>query len=88
MKTIYKYKLEVTDEQIIEIPAFSEILTVQTQNEIPYIWALVDPKFYACNYKFRIIGTGHKIEDGFNGKYIGSVQLSSDKLVFHVFLIK
>lgn len=37
MKKIYKYRIEVTDDQNIEMPVGAKILTVQTQNGVPCI---------------------------------------------------
>lgn len=86
MKRIYKYKLETTNVQEIEMPFGTQILTVQVQNGSPCIWAMVDMEVKTTKmYVFRIFGTGHPIEDDFSGKYIGTYQLNSGSLVFHVF---
>ena len=85
MKTIHKYKLEIKDIQEIEIPAFAQILSVQTQFETPCIWAMVDTDHKKVKYKFRTIGTGPQLDDDdVNGKYIGTYQLRGGELVFHV----
>jgi len=34
MKTIWKYTLEITDQQFVEVPDGSELLTVQMQNGV------------------------------------------------------
>lgn len=86
MKTIYKYQLEVTDEQVIKMPAYAEILTVQIQDGIPCIWVAVNTVFADRDYKIRTIGTGNPIEKEFKGRYIGTYQLQNGSLVFHVFL--
>lgn len=39
-KRIYKYPLEITDKQSVEMPISAEILTVQIQKEKPFLWAL------------------------------------------------
>jgi hypothetical protein len=44
MKTIWKFKLENLDTQILTLPKNAELLTVQTQSETPCLWALVSPK--------------------------------------------
>ena len=87
MEIIYKYQLQTTDEQFIEMPLGAEVLTVQTQNEIPCIWVRVNPEHSKIRYRFRIFGTGHPIEDNFVGKYIGTYQLKNGGLVFHLWLI-
>lgn len=38
MKTIYKYKLYVTDRQTVSMPIGSKILNIQTQKGEPCIW--------------------------------------------------
>ena len=90
MKAIWKYPLQTTDEQTIEVPENTQILTVQIQNEKPYLWCLVktnNPQTPNTikTYKIRTIGTGHPIENNFSGKYIGTYQLMDGSLVFHVF---
>ncbi len=85
MKTVHKYELSVADEQFIEMPINAEILTVQIQYNEPKIWALVDPELKTEFVKFTIFGTGHTIEDGFSGKYVGTYQLYDGKIVFHLF---
>lgn len=87
MESIFKYQLETTDEQIVEMPLGAEVLTVQVQNEIPCIWAKVNPNHTPIRYRFRIFGTGHTIEEDFTGKYIGTYQLFNGSGVFHIFLI-
>ena len=43
MKKIYKYAIEITDDRDIVMPVGAKILTVQNQNGVPCIWAMVDP---------------------------------------------
>jgi len=88
---IFKYKIECPAEDTfsIEIPETARILTVQTQNEQPYIWALVsrkkeNKKVYRT---FRIAGTGHIINEKIS-EYIGTFQLENGGLVFHLFEIE
>lgn len=84
MKTIYKYQLDVTDVQTLHIPKNSKILNIQTQREIPCIWALVDTNEKIEDRKIKIYGTGHECGPG-REEYIGSFQLENGALVFHVF---
>ena len=61
-KKIYKYPLEVQDEQVVMLPTGAKILTVQSQKDRPCLWALVNPT--APNdmaVTIRLIGTGHEI---------------------------
>lgn len=89
MKTIYKYQLKSTDRQGIELPEGFEILTVQTQNDIPCLWVLHDlePKKMVLT-EIEIFGTGHDvyhIDGKTERKYIGTFQLHGGGLIFHVF---
>ena len=91
MKTIYKYKLEVTDVQRIFLPTGAEILTVQIQYKnqyhTPYIWALVDTERNEGERVLEMFGTGNPIQEcmGVDRKYIGTFQLQGGALVFHLF---
>lgn len=85
MITIWKYKLETTDTQYIQMPKNSKLLTVQVQNGEPCLWCLVEDIDYLVAREIRIVGTGHSIEDNFNGTYIGTYQMFEGMGVFHVF---
>lgn len=86
-KTIWKFPLQVADRQSIKMPIGAEILTVQTQNEEPCLWALVDPKAETESRYIEIFGTGHKVcyDMGVSRKYISTFQMGDGRLVFHVF---
>lgn len=87
-KTIWKYLLNVTDAQNVIMPVGAEILTVQTQNESPCLWALVNPSETRTEGRnIEIFGTGHPIgyDMGVDRKYISSFQLMGGKLVYHAF---
>ncbi len=84
-KKIFKYPLETTDIQRIEMPQGAEILCIQTQNETPCIWALVEPNSTVTKRTFEIFGTGHYVPDNLNRTYIGTYQLQCGQLVFHCY---
>lgn len=72
----------------VEMPEGAEILTVQVQNANICLWALVTPENSLKSRNIEVFGTGHDIPfDGISiyRRYIGSVQLESGLLVFHVF---
>ena len=85
MKVIWRYTLKISDDQVIAMPDESEILCVQNQFGEPQLWVLVDTEKQIINRFIRTIGTGHCIEDKFNGKYIGTYQQFNGSVVFHVF---
>ncbi len=82
---IFKYQLEMEDVVWIDMPAEAEILTMQTQYDIPCIWALVDPDRPIRPRKFRILGTGHVVPQTEPLKYIGTFQLLNGQFIGHVF---
>lgn len=85
MKTVYKFPLETTDLQSVEMPIGAEILTIQTQNERACIWALVDVEQPLEKRHFEMFGTGHPVPANAERKYIGTFQMSGGRLVFHCF---
>lgn len=84
-KVIYKYPLETIDVQKISMPFDAEILTIQVQNKVPCIWALVNEYSIKEIRIFEIFGTGNPIPENVNRKYIGTYQLNEGQLVFHCF---
>ena len=85
MIAIYKYPLQMRDEQVIEIPSGAKILCVQVQHGTPCIWALVNKDEILSRVKVWVIGTGHDFPDEcFDAHYLGTVQWEGGSLVFHV----
>lgn len=82
-QTIYKYRLEVEDEQRISMPSGAQILTVQMQDNWPHLWALVDPILASEERTILIRGTGHDAPGV--GRYISTFQMQGGALVFHAF---
>ena len=87
MKTIYKYPLFVTRTQDVRLPIGADILTIQVQNELPYIWALVDPMAEKESVTIEIFRTGEQInfDMGADRVYISTFQVIDGTLVFHAF---
>ena len=84
MKKVYKYVLPMYDDVAIELPQGAKILKVDTQESVPCIWALVDPDAPLEMRKFRVVGTGHPIEEK-GLEFIGTFQMYGGELVFHLF---
>lgn len=85
MKRVYKYPVEISDIQTINLPLGAQILSVQVQNGSPYIWACVNPSADSEPRRFRLYGTGHNIECNNLLKHIGTFQLFGGRLVYHLF---
>lgn len=85
MKEIWKFPLEVTDTQRIEMPEASDILCVQVQRDQPCIWASVIPDAGKVKRLFAVYGTGHQMKWPQADRYVGTFQLRGGALVFHVY---
>lgn len=94
METIWKFPIKIQDEQLVEMPKRSIILTVQIQGPEPYIWAIVNDDAKIINRKIRLAGTGTELPNVMaharayhtNARaYIGTIQLIEGNLIYHVF---
>lgn len=86
-RTIWKYPLKITDYQLVDMPVYAEILSVHNQNDIPCIWALVNPEEETEPRHFEIFGTGNPIsvDMGIERRFIGTFFSYDDELVWHLF---
>lgn len=84
-RRIYKYDIEIKDEQFISLPKFAEILTAQVQGSSIVLWAIVYPNNTVEKRVIEIYGTGHPFPSAGMGerKYISTVK--KDELVWHIF---
>ena len=81
-KTIWKYS--ITPDCTLDIPMGAKFLDVQTQHGSPVAWFLVNPNQITTKRVFKTYGTGHPVPEN-PGKFLGSFQLESGALVFHLF---
>ena len=80
---IYKYHFKLGDTVEIEMPLASQILSVQIQNGMYCLWALIDQEITTVvKRKLAIRGTGNPIK-GSLGRYIATIQ--NGLFVWHVF---
>jgi len=85
-ETIYKYPLPLDNLSIIDMPTGAHVLCVQVQNDIPCLWAIVDPQQPLERRPFRLSGTGHLLAlDVGASRYIGTFQLNNGSFIGHVF---
>jgi len=91
LKTVYKYKLDFVNKQILTLPVGAQILSVTNQQENIVLYAMVDTDVKEFqSHTIYVHGTGHIIY-GENPAFkealafIGTVVLSGGALVFHVF---
>lgn len=83
MNTVHKYALQLRTEQCIPMPRGSRTLTVQLQEGLPHVWAMVDTNNDVVARKFFVYGTGREILTPWLMRYIGTVQMQGD--AWHVF---
>ena len=82
---IWKFKLDITDRQIVNMPRVSNPLTVQMQGHACCLWALCDETAPKMPRLIAIHGTGNPMPDEWPGEYVGTFQIHGGALVFHVF---
>lgn len=90
MTTIYKYPLDLIELNEIDMPEQAEILSIQLQNGVPCIWAMVSPDFPKEKRAIRMIGTGHEVNPCEPLQFIDTIQFYPDPwtcIVFHFFEI-
>lgn len=93
-KRIWKYEMhnvfgskDVSIDRVV-MPSGADILTVQTQNGWPTIWAMVRPQNEKINRIFHVLPTGTAPEnDDYISRlrYLGTMQFTSGQLIYHVF---
>ena len=82
---IWKYQIPITGRFEIEMPGAAQIISIQMQNEVPYVWAIVGPKITPSNRRFKLVGTGHEFDFLPTDKFIGTFQ--DGPYVWHLFEI-
>jgi hypothetical protein len=89
MITIWKFPIALSDEQIIEIPADSVIISaiMQIVNgwENVVLYAIVNTDKPRVKRRIRIAGTGQPNLDLFDWRFIKTVEMLEGKLVWHIF---
>lgn len=84
MKSIWKFPIEVTDEQSVKMPVGAQALSVQVQNGQVCLWALVDADAETEERFVQIFGTGHPVSG--EGTFVETFQMQGGTLVFHAFI--
>jgi hypothetical protein len=85
---IYKYTLEITDTQSVEIPSRHILSAVEQNNEIVVYASIDDDEQKPAKYTFKIVGTGNPSNiDLDQYTFLNTVSLFGGSLIFHVFYI-
>ncbi len=89
MYRIYKYELKIINEQLVEMPVDSTILSVHSQNNRVMMWAKVRVELQGSVpmhwVRIGVFGTGHNLSDDTEGAiFIGTVLTDAEQPVWHV----
>lgn len=89
MKKIFKYKLNLLDQQEVELPKWSTPLSVQMQNGELQMWVLIDTNEPTITANVTIYATGDTLPDNFyvgreHNLFLGTAQ--DGRFVWHVFI--
>jgi len=84
-ETIWKFPLELHEEQKIEMPKGANIIHCAEQHDRICLWAEVDPKASKVYQTFYVLGTGwdHRPKSAIT--HVGSVVMSKSPFVWHVY---
>jgi hypothetical protein len=86
MKRIFKYELKTKDEQILELPIRSKILSLVTLNNKVYVCAIVDTEQKENeSYLIAIHNIGHFVGETDDYTFLGTVVLFNGRLIWHIF---
>ena len=79
---IYKYPLRLVHRQTIALPPEGKVLSIQIQNHIPCLWAMLQSETPTRSTDIVIVGTGCAF-DNTGLEYIDTFQIGIS--VWHVF---
>ena len=84
MLKIFKYEIEITEEQVIMLPEGAVILHFGLQKDVPYIWVRVEEHVEKVKRHFKVVGPGHVFED-YALEYVGTVVNHKGYFVWHLY---
>ncbi len=70
-RVIFKYQMPVLEEFTMDLPAGAEIIRMEDQGGMFWLWAVVNTDAPTEARKFRAFKTGAKMPDGVPLRYIG-----------------
>lgn len=84
MRTIWKFRFEITDWQKVEMPSGAQVLHAGLDNfGSPCLWAIVDPSAPISPVEVRVIGTGNPMPEE-HLHHVGTFNVSP--FIWHVFV--
>ena len=83
---IFKYTLELTEEQTITLPEPGWILSVINQYDKLVLYAVIKPEEKEISRTIKIVGTGEEFLDIDIYEFINTVSMDDGRLIWHVFV--
>ena len=83
MITVYKYPLPIENSLTLPLPEYHQIVHVDTQNDQPMVWVLLDPDAPKRLFQYAIVGTGQPVPEGY--AHVRTFQQFDGMLVWHLF---
>lgn len=85
MNTIYKYPIEITDDQTIDMPEGAQVVHagLDPQGQ-PCLWAKVNNRVRTEPRRIQVRGTGHPLPD--DAEWVGT--FTQGPFVWHVFTLQ
>ena len=92
MITVYKYPLQVADEQDVVMPLDARILKADAQGDNLCLWALVDTEQLQTEKRHIVVaGTGRSLNRlydpniGRHYAFLGTAMMRGGEFVWHIF---
>lgn len=85
-KTVWKFQLRQTRDQVVKVPEGAVPVLVADQRGGLMVWVECDPGREMRATNFVVVGTGHPVPDLATHSHIGSVTMSRTGLVWHVYM--
>lgn len=87
MRKIWKFPLKILDEQVVEMPKFSKILSVQEKDDGFFVWAEFDEAHQNVPElrTFWIRGTGIAFDPKPFERFLFTIVEKYSPLVWHVY---
>jgi hypothetical protein len=83
---VWKYSLDWSAFQQLDMPRGAKVLSLQVQNGEPKVWVLVNGSEPHERRSFGTYATGETLPTGTDlGRFVGTYQRNGGDLVFHVF---
>ena len=81
---IVKIQLEIISTQIVKLPAKAKLLTIESLDNKPWLFALVNPDAQDVDRVIKTYETGDTVKS--SGKYIGTYkEVGGGTFIYHTF---